>query len=189
MPSCCVLDVSAALSDALQRTFFPPTYMERSPTPSLVPGNVRQHTSLKILVEVRESVTLRLPTRESSKDWQYDGIVPLADTRRKKDKRPFGWLDLELAPASYVEYSMSMVADLAGFRNALEVKLPNVSLTSSVNGAKWWTNDMCRVSTRALSRFLLGVLISTNRSYVTSQHHSNGTPLEHGSSTYLSRPQ
>jgi hypothetical protein len=110
-----------------------------------MPGSVRQHTALKVFVDIRENVTLRLPTRESSKDWQYDGLVPLADTRRKKDKRPFGWLDLELAPTSYVDYSMSMVADAAGFRNTLEVKLPNVSVTSSVNGAQWWTNNMCRV--------------------------------------------
>lgn len=141
-------DRPVAFSDALQKTFFPPTYIDRLPSRPLAPGDVRQHTSLNILVDIREALTLRLPTRESSKDWQFDGAVPLADTRRKKDQRPFGWLDLELAPKSYVDYSMSMVADAAGFRNMLEVKLPNVSITSSVNGAKWWTNDMCRVRIR-----------------------------------------
>lgn len=136
---------AAIYSDALQKTFFPPTYIERSPTTRLTPGSVRQHTALNIIVNVQENLTLRLPTREGSKDWQYDGMVPFADTRRKKEKRPFGWLDLELAPGSSVDYTMSMAADTAGFRNSLEVKLPNVSVTSSVNGAKWWTNDFCKV--------------------------------------------
>ncbi|KAG8862253.1 hypothetical protein FRB96_001832 [Tulasnella sp. 330] len=132
--------------DAVQKVFFPPTYVERFPTARLVPGTPRQHTSLAILVDVREGLTLRLPTRESSKDWQYDGVAPSADTRRKKDKRPFGWLDLDVGPTSSVRFTMLMVAGEAGYLNSLEIHLPNAAVTSSVNGTKFWTNESCRIS-------------------------------------------
>lgn len=139
----------------MQKVFVPSTYVERSPTARLVPGMHRQHTSLAISIDVREGLTLRLPTRESSKDWQYDGVAPSADTKRKKDKRPFGWLDLDVGPTSSVRFSMLMVAGEAGYLNSLEVHLPNAALTSSVNGSKFWTNESCRVC--ALS-MLLGKL-------------------------------
>ncbi|KAG9009804.1 hypothetical protein FRB93_005075 [Tulasnella sp. JGI-2019a] len=131
--------------DAVQKVFFPPTYVERSPTPRLMPGTTRQHTSLAILIDVREGLTLRLPTRESSKDWQYDGVAPSADTKRKKDMRPFGWLDLDVGATASVKFLMSMVAGDAGYLNTLEVHLPGAAVTSSVNGTKFWTNESCRI--------------------------------------------
>ncbi|KAG8901896.1 hypothetical protein FRB99_005016 [Tulasnella sp. 403] len=131
--------------DTLQRAFFPPTYVSRDPTARLSPGSYRLHTSLLIVLELRESVVLRLPTREPSKDWKYDGIAPLADTRKKKDKRPFGWLDVSIGPSSTLTYNMAMVADEAGYRNTLEVHLREPSVSSSVNGTLFWRNQACRV--------------------------------------------
>lgn len=51
----------------LQHTFFPPSFTDASPTPPLRPGDARLWTHMKILVELRDGVTLQIPFREPSK--------------------------------------------------------------------------------------------------------------------------
>lgn len=100
---------------------------------------------MTIGLELKDDITFRLPTREPSKDWKYDGAAPAADTRRKKDKRPFGWLDIGIGQGSTLSYNMGMAADDKGYSTLLEIHLKHPQLSSSVNGAPFWTNRACRV--------------------------------------------
>ncbi|KIO30015.1 hypothetical protein M407DRAFT_20877 [Tulasnella calospora MUT 4182] len=131
--------------DLIQKAFFPSTYVTREPTARLPPGALRMHTMMTIGLELRDDITFRLPTREPSKDWKYDGVAPAADTKRKKDKRPFGWLDIAIAQGSRLNYNMGMAADDKGYSNMLEIHLKHPQLSSSVNGASFWTNQACRI--------------------------------------------
>ncbi|KAG9008371.1 hypothetical protein FRB90_008947, partial [Tulasnella sp. 427] len=131
--------------DLIQKAFFPATYMTRAPTPRLPPGSLRMHTVMTIGLELKDDTTFRLPTREPSKDWKFDGAAPAADTRRKKDKRPFGWLDIGISQGSTLSYTMGMAANHKGYSNQLEIHLQQPQLSSSVNGASFWTNQACRV--------------------------------------------
>lgn len=101
---------------------------------------------MTIDLELRDDATFRLPTREPSKDWKFEGTAPAADTRRKKDKRPFGWMDIAISQGSTLSYRMGMAADDNGYSTILEIHLKNPQLSSSVNGAPFWTNQACRVS-------------------------------------------
>ncbi|KAG8952761.1 hypothetical protein FRC04_003684 [Tulasnella sp. 424] len=131
--------------DLIQKVFFPPTYVTREPTARLPPGSLRMHTMMTIGLELKDDITFRLPTREPSKDWKYDGAAPAADTRRKKDKRPFGWLDIGIGQGSTLNYNMGMAADDKGYSTLLEIHLKHPQLSSSVNGASFWTNQACRI--------------------------------------------
>lgn len=52
---------------SLQETLFPATFYAKRPTETLEPGRTRLHVALKILVEIRNELKIRLPTREPSK--------------------------------------------------------------------------------------------------------------------------
>lgn len=60
---------------ALQEALFPATFYSRKPSAKLHPGDVRLHMALKILVEVKKEIKLRLPTREPSKVNNYCDTV------------------------------------------------------------------------------------------------------------------
>ena len=54
----------------LQNAFFPTPYLTVEPALPLKSGADRQSTRMIIRVDITEQITLRVPTRESSKDWQ-----------------------------------------------------------------------------------------------------------------------
>ncbi|KAG8964186.1 hypothetical protein FRC03_002130 [Tulasnella sp. 419] len=131
--------------DAIQRAMFPASYSDNNTKHLLKAGDLRVHTALTFLLEIRESVTFRLPTREPSKDWRFDGSAAAADSRRQRDQRPFGWIDVSLGASSTLRYTMSMVADAFAFPNSLEVHLNKPVLSSSVNGARFLSTVSCRI--------------------------------------------
>lgn len=143
----------------VQNIFFPNFYRSSEPTEQLAPGVLRQSTVFKLHVEISQELTLRIPTREQSKDWQWKGRAgairgaPKAkqqNERRKPrpkegekghlgpDIRPFGWLSLRVAPDSTISYAMDMAASSLGFRNELCLDLRESKLTSSVNHGTLW---------------------------------------------------
>ncbi|KAJ5125609.1 hypothetical protein N7526_007786 [Penicillium atrosanguineum] len=143
----------------LQNIFFPNFYRSSEPAEQLAPGVLRQSTSFKLRIEVNEELTLRIPTREQSKDWAWKGRVDAMrgsagakrqQERRKSrvketekshigsDVRPFGWLSLAVGPDSSINYAMDMVASSLGFRNELCLDLRESRLSSSVNHALLW---------------------------------------------------
>ncbi|KAF8320822.1 hypothetical protein DL93DRAFT_2163795 [Clavulina sp. PMI_390] len=129
---------------ALQETLFPATFYPRQQTQRRVPGQPRLHVALKILVEIRQEIKLRLPTREASKNWRYDALGDLGPN--KLNSRPFGWLDATIGPNSTITYDMAMVAHERGYDNMLQVHLDSLIIASSVNQARFLAADLCRVS-------------------------------------------
>ena len=145
----------------LQAAFFPTLYKDAVPATRLQPGQLRISTVLKVVLEIEEQTTLRVPTREDSKDWKWKGQTVtsnVADAKRKKMKdraktdqgkkvgqspeiRPFGWLDIRVLPDSTVKFSVDLVARSSGYRNHAELDLKGVEMSSSVNHGLLWRSQ------------------------------------------------
>ncbi|GAA5906531.1 hypothetical protein JCM8208_000472 [Rhodotorula glutinis] len=127
----------------IQSAFLPATYFNGLETPKLKPGDQRMHTALKVYVEFSDGATLRVPTRESSKDWKYDspGLEHSADPVVRK----YGWLDVALGPNSTMTYFLPMVATKAGYDTLLELHLDDISASSSVNHETFFHAESCRI--------------------------------------------
>lgn len=137
----------------LQAVLFPTLYMDALPGGVLSLGQSRVSTELKIMIDIEEQTTLRLPIREDSKDWKWKGhAAPPAKTKPKNKKgksnvkgdkgqgtdngpesRPFGWFDVELFPNSTVGVSMDLVAKGSGYKNSVNLDLKGIEVSSSVN--------------------------------------------------------
>ena len=142
----------------LQTVFFPSTYQDATPALPLRHGQTRVSTVFKLVLEIEQETTLRIPTREDSKDWRWKGrhgTPSESDAKRKgkkkfprikkgdkalpsADVRPFGWLDVKVLPDSTVSFTMDMVARKTGFSNRLELDLRGPEMASSVNHGLLW---------------------------------------------------
>lgn len=145
----------------LQAEFFPTPYKNAVPAAKLRPGQPRVSTVLKIMLEVEEQTTIRVPTREDSKDWKWKGCIVTsnaADAKQKKmrshakstkgmkanqspEVRPYGWLDVKLLPDSTVSFAMDLVARSRGYRNHVDLDLKGVEMSSSVNHGLLWRSQ------------------------------------------------
>ena len=150
----------------LQTIFFPSVYQDATPASPLQPGQTRVSTVFKLFLEIEQETTLRIPTREDSKDWKWKGrhgTTGESDAKRKGKKkfprikkgdkalpsanvRPFGWLDVKVLPDSTVSYTMDMVASETGFRNRLELDLRGPEMSSSVNHGLLWRSRSQNIS-------------------------------------------
>ncbi|KAG0161032.1 hypothetical protein PDIDSM_8565 [Penicillium digitatum] len=151
----------------LQNIFFPNFYRSAEPTEQLAPGVLRQSTAFRLRVEINKQLTLRIPTREASKDWQWKGRADAVGgaSRAKKPNdqknarvkegekgflgpeiRPFGWLSLCVAADSTINYTMDMVGSSAGFRNELSIDLRDSRLSSSINHGLLWQCPRHRIT-------------------------------------------
>lgn len=145
----------------LQQIFFPTPYTDAMPTEPLKTGETRIATVFNLNLAIEGDTTLRIPFRESSKDWRWTGRAPASGTfqqnstaqdkrhgKHKKrsfkirsrahagqpsDIRPFGWFDITINPNSSVKYVMAMVAGHKGFRNNLTVDVTSMVVSSSLN--------------------------------------------------------
>ncbi|CAE6438798.1 unnamed protein product [Rhizoctonia solani] len=124
-----------------QQMLAPSTYQNTQPTPTLKPGDCRQSVSLRLSIRFRDEVKLRIPTREPSKDWRYDGQGDL-DIQRRRHRR-YGWLDLRIEAGSFIKYAMPMVASSDGYTATLEADLKNVTAFSSVNQVEFLRAGRC----------------------------------------------
>ena len=57
----------------LQNVFFPNFYRSSKASRPLAVGDLRRNTVFKFRIELSDETTLRIPTREQSKDWQWKG--------------------------------------------------------------------------------------------------------------------
>ena len=145
-----------------QSIFFPPNYSSAEPAKKLLPGETRISSVFKIFVSVEAETVVRIPMREPSKDWKWKGRAEAVLTHkstevkaksrnrkrpfwRQRDKgavgptvRPFGWLDIQVAPDSTVTYVMDMVARDNGFRSKVDADIRGLEMTSSVNHGLLW---------------------------------------------------
>ncbi|KAF2089427.1 hypothetical protein K490DRAFT_37097 [Saccharata proteae CBS 121410] len=150
----------------LQNYFFPASYTDAVPAEKLYPGKDRVNTVFKLFMTLEDSVVLRIPLREPSKDWKWKGKAQSTagsvkkgqnETRnrgkgkkrpgwtKKRDTgasgpnmRPFGWLDIKVMPDSTISYVMDMVARPQGYRNSLDVDVRGLEIFSSVNHGLLW---------------------------------------------------
>ena len=140
---------------ALQGAFFPAGFFDSEPTSHLQPGDRRLHASLKIYVDFGKATSLRIPTRESSKDWRFD-----AHSRREAKvassgqdwsfmddgPRPYGWLDIRLGSSSSLSFVLPMLASETGWDAFLEVHMDALAISSSVNYDPFLKARTARVS-------------------------------------------
>ncbi|KLU82665.1 hypothetical protein MAPG_01736 [Magnaporthiopsis poae ATCC 64411] len=142
----------------LQRVFFPGLCKDATPAKPLPVGAWRVPTKFDFLVELDDQVTLRIPTREESKNWRYKGQdkgtsnVRQPEAKRKArgkskkadaaaaaQQRPYGWLDLKISGNATIAFSMDMVAGETGHAMDLRVDLPpGAEISSSVNHELFW---------------------------------------------------
>jgi hypothetical protein len=151
----------------LQNAFFPTPYMSVVPAVPLKPGVDRQSTRMIIRVEITDQITMRVPTREGSKDWQWRGranaLRVAANIKKQRDRkhfrfkrgakrimgpdvRPFGWLSFSVEADSTVRYEMDLLPGVDGYKNTMELDLKSTQATSSVNHAMLWRCDAQKVS-------------------------------------------
>lgn len=148
-----------------QNVFFPAACMNAIPAQPLKPGADRVSTIFKIFISIEKDVTLRIPTRESSKDSKWHGRAnrhkadeeqdvsrgkhkhskkPKHNRRRKgkksvpADARPYAWLDVKVKADSTVNYVMDMFSRPNGYRNNLDLDVKGTEITSSVNHGLLW---------------------------------------------------
>ncbi|KAL1987802.1 hypothetical protein VTN96DRAFT_2205 [Rasamsonia emersonii] len=143
----------------LQNVFFPNPYRSAQPAEPLTPGAWRRSTVFRVRVEINQDTTLRIPTREESKDWQWkgraDAIRGVSKLKKQKQKRqwrnkegekgtvgpeirPFGWLSLRVSRDSTITYNMDMVPSKTGYHNYLTLDLRESRMSSSVNHGLLW---------------------------------------------------
>ncbi|CAE6416310.1 unnamed protein product [Rhizoctonia solani] len=126
-----------------QQMLAPSTYQNTQPTPKLKAGDLRQSVSLRVSIRFRDEVKLRIPTREPSKDWRYDGQGDL-DIQRRRHRR-YGWLDLRIEAESFIKYTLPMVASVEGYTAILEADLKTVAASSSVNQVEFLRAGRCTI--------------------------------------------
>ncbi|KAG8528513.1 uncharacterized protein KY384_007431 [Bacidia gigantensis] len=148
-----------------QNVFFPPIHMDGRPVNHLPAGATRVNTELKIIVIFENQVTVRVPTREESKDWQWRHRVSSSnagDANRKRkfhpklwktvkasqgpESRPFGWIDAKILPDSTISATIGMLARADGYFNGVDVDLKGLELSSSVNHTLFWRSQAQSIS-------------------------------------------
>ncbi|KAK9436913.1 hypothetical protein VB005_11730 [Metarhizium brunneum] len=147
----------------LQRVFYPTLSKNSTAAVPLAPGSWRVATQFNLFVELEDAVTLRIPTREESKNWRWRGKEPpvgrqavTGKKRRNRNKksskgnaqpaRPAGWLEIKVPSNSTVSYSMDMLGRSTGYQNRLDIDLPSTELRSSVNHDLMWKSGPQRIS-------------------------------------------
>ncbi|KAK8090937.1 hypothetical protein PG994_000442 [Apiospora phragmitis] len=148
----------------LQRIFNPTLSKDAVPANPLPVGADRVPTQFKLFVELDGEVTIRIPTREDSKNWRWKKEVADPRQHRKQDpgqgrssdhdkasnpaaqQRPYGWLDVKVGPNATISYSMDMLAGPTGYTNTLNIELPSTEISSSVNHGLLWRSGRLRIS-------------------------------------------
>ena len=150
----------------LQAVFFPSIYKDASPASDLKAGATRISTVLKVVIEIEQVTTLRVPTREDSKDWRWKGRKMdsgsgmakkkkgKARNKSKKEKnlneprgaRSFGWVEAKVSTDSTISLTMDLVTMENGYRNNITLNLQGIEMTSSVNHGLLWRSQSQSIS-------------------------------------------
>jgi hypothetical protein len=144
-----------------QNIFFPALHADAIPGERLKPGEYRISSIFKLYLSIEEETTLRLPVRESSKDWRWKGqadaltgrgaqLKSRGKNRRKPfwktqntaqagvTARPFAWLDVKVAKDTTINYLSDMIARDTGFRSTVDGDIRGLEIFSSVNHGLLW---------------------------------------------------
>lgn len=115
----------------IQKMLFPIISRDSKASPTInEPGSPRSYGGFNLKLIALDELIFRLPTREFSKD-----RVDLANHvgKRQKNTRPFGWLELKLAPNTTLSSFTSYLATKNGFPNTLSMSMIKPEVRSSVN--------------------------------------------------------
>jgi hypothetical protein len=152
----------------LQRVFFPGLCKDAVPANQLPIGSDRVPIVFNFYVELNDEVTLRIPTRESSKNWKWRNEDLTMKHQRQQDRRhsrgrgrgrdrksavttaneqrPYGWLDIKIGTNATVSYNMDMLPSATGYHNALKIDLPSTEISTSVNHGLLWRSGAQHIS-------------------------------------------
>ena len=149
----------------LQRVFFPGLNKDATSAEKLPAGANRVPTVFNFYVELDDEVTVRVPTREDSRNWKWKKEAAALRQHHKEERRrdqgrdrkaatanattqqrPYGWLDIKIAANATVSYSMDMLASTAGYSNKLNIELPSTEVSTSVNHSILWRSGAQRIS-------------------------------------------
>ncbi|RDA95148.1 hypothetical protein CP533_1828 [Ophiocordyceps camponoti-saundersi (nom. inval.)] len=136
---------------ALQSMFFPTISKDASPASPLPIGAWRVPTQFTLFIEIEEAATLRIITREESKNWRWRGKEPATLHKKESNKRmqwnrakknskgeashsrPPGWMEIKLPTNSTVSFTTDMLASASGYKTNVNIDLPSAELSTSVN--------------------------------------------------------
>ncbi|KAI0017508.1 hypothetical protein F4780DRAFT_755248 [Xylariomycetidae sp. FL0641] len=148
----------------LQRVFFPGLSKDATPAQRLPVGADRVPTKFNFYLEIDQEATLRIPTREDSKNWRWrkeaHNLVQHGKQERRRfrgrdqksaattaaEQRPYGWLDFKVGANATVSYTMDMLAGPNGFTNTLKVDLPSSEVSTSINHGRMWQSGPLLIS-------------------------------------------
>ncbi|KAI8954461.1 hypothetical protein F4801DRAFT_503503 [Xylaria longipes] len=150
----------------LQRVFFPGLCKDAVPASQLPIGSDRVPTVFNFYLELNDEATLRIPTREGSKNWRWKKEGHAMKQQRENDQRdgrsrgrnrkhaaataveqrPYGWLDIKIGTNATVSYKMDMLPRSMGYRNSLKIDLPSTEVSTSVNHGLLWRSGAQHIS-------------------------------------------
>ncbi|KAK6206329.1 Macrophage colony-stimulating factor 1 receptor [Pestalotiopsis sp. IQ-011] len=148
----------------LQRVFNPTLNKDAVAAKKLQIGADRIPTQFKLYLEIDKEVTLRIPTREDSKNWRWKKEAAELRQHQKQERRrgkketkekqasaaaqqrPYGWLDVKVGANATISYSMDMMASSSGYHNTLEIELPSTEISTSVNHGTLWKSGTQRIT-------------------------------------------
>ncbi|KAI0454759.1 hypothetical protein F5B21DRAFT_504006 [Xylaria acuta] len=150
----------------LQRVFFPGLCKDAIPASQLSIGSDRVPTVFNFYLELNDEATLRIPTREGSKNWRWKKEGHTMKQQRENDQRdgrirgrtrkyaaataaeqrPYGWLDIKIGTNATVSYYMDMLPRSTGYRNSLKIDLPSTEVSTSVNHGLLWRSGAQHIS-------------------------------------------
>ena len=125
--------------DALQSTFAPSIFFNSETRPRLQPGDTRIHTNMAVNVFFADETTMRIPTREPSKDWMYENV-------KRDDMRKYGWFDVKVGSNSSISYVQSQFPTSRGYDALLVLNLDTLDISTSVNYSGFAKSKSCKVT-------------------------------------------
>ncbi|CAG8440113.1 7211_t:CDS:10 [Ambispora gerdemannii] len=126
--------------------FFPPLYRSSVKTKQLESGQERLHTMLKFLVQFDTDTTLRILTRETSKDWIFAKDDDSEDDARPaNNNREHGWLETTVGESSTIKLSLPMIFDENGYTNKVDIRFSQITVQTSVNYSNLLTAENCKI--------------------------------------------
>ena len=133
--------------DALQRAFAPSIFFNTQPMTRLRKGDTRVHANLALTVQICEETTLRIPTRDPSRDWRFapDPAKPV-DSNRDGPMRYYAWMEVKVGANSSVIYSQAQYATKSGYDSMVVLHLDSIRISSSVNDTPFITARACKLS-------------------------------------------
>lgn len=124
--------------DALLKAFAPSIFFDTEPKARIAAGEPRVPIEMVVSIAMKEKMTLRIPTREPSKDWMYDSAH--GDVERK-----YGWLDVAVGANSSVMYNQAQIATEDGYDSLVVLYLDQLDIASSVNLQSFAVAQTCKV--------------------------------------------